>query len=72
MVTKQYAVVHDTDLSLFTKECAEKLSQNWECLGGVAVRDREFLQSFCREIETQPLTESIIKRQKKATRPKAK
>jgi len=70
MVTRQYYVAHSEDLMEFEGICKKLLNERWEFAGGLAIRDREFLQSFYRETETVHPVIKKKKRSKPAKRPK--
>lgn len=72
MVIRRYKVVAEKTLTDFCRVCEEALNDNWELYGGVAIRDKEFLQSISKiEEETPlPIVKKKRKRAKKAVRPK--
>jgi len=72
----RYQVIAETSLQSFTEACEARLKDGWELVGGVAIREKEFVQSLTKTetIITLPTVKkkSVKKRSRatKAVRPK--
>jgi len=73
-----YRVISSSSLGSFVSACDEALNDGWELVGGIAIREREFLQTLTRtQVDPEiPIVKKKRGRPKgskgKAVRPKSK
>jgi len=47
----RYKIVSNSVLGSFCQDCEDHMSNGWELVGGVAIRDREYHQTLTKEEE---------------------